>query len=217
MENLSKKEKIIEYFTAFTLTFIGGFTDAYTLIYRGGIFSNMQTGNLVKFVIGLSNLKFEIIYLIPIIVFILGIIFEVLISKNKDRSVLTLIILSIVFIVSGLLPDSFTFNLISVSLLSFTGAMQFQAFRKCTGIYYTSTMCTNNMRLLSEGIVNHFRDKNDKKFIFFILIILMFSLGVLVSTLIGMLINLYTVIVLSVISLFLLVLKISNKEKKMEE
>ena len=68
METLSKKEIIIEYITAFTLTFIGGFTDAYTLIYRGGIFSNMQTGNLVKFVIGLSNLKFEIIYLIPIIV-----------------------------------------------------------------------------------------------------------------------------------------------------
>ena len=103
--------------------------------------------------------------------FILGIIFETIISKEKDRSILTLIIMSIVFIVSGLLPDSFTYNLISVSLLSFTGAMQFQAFRKCTGIYYTSTMCTNNMRLLSEGIVNHFRDKNDKKFIFFIFIL----------------------------------------------
>ena len=202
----NNKTRRIEYIIAFLLTFIGGFTDAYTLTFRGGIFSNMQTGNLVKFMIGLSNLKFEIIYLIPIIVFSLGIVFSSLINKNKDNSILTLIIMSIVFIVSAFLPDTFSYNLTCVSVLSFTGAMQFQTFRKCANIYYTSTMCTNNMRLLSEGIVNHIDDKKDKRFIFFIFIIVFFSLGALVSALIGKILNLYTISILAIIVIITIIL-----------
>ena len=49
------KRNIISLISALLLTFAGGFTDAYTFIYRGGVFATMQTGNLIKFFINITK------------------------------------------------------------------------------------------------------------------------------------------------------------------
>ena len=133
--NNSKKHIYLEYIIAFLLAFCGGYTDAYTLIYRGGLFSFMQTGNLVKFIIAITDGRFELSYLLPIILFCLGVIVVAILNKEKDRSILILSIISIVLLASGFLPDTNISNIISICLLSVIGSMQFQAFRKCNDIY----------------------------------------------------------------------------------
>ncbi len=216
METNNKKGACIEILIASLLTFCGGFCDGYTLLFRGGIFSNMQTGNLVKFVIALSNGCFELIYFLPIVVFCLGVLIAIEVNKNKDRSIVILIAMTIVFIGSGFLPNTDISNIICVSILSITGAMQYQTFRKCKEVYYSSTMCTNNMRLMSEGILKFIDNKKDKRFLFFILIIVVFSLGVLVSTLLGKVFSYYTISFLSIISSIVVVLRLIIKEKETE-
>lgn len=213
----NKKDTFIEILIASLLAFSGGFCDGYTLLYRGGLFSNMQTGNLVKFVIALANGSFELIYFLPIVVFCLGIALATILNKNKDRSIIVLILMTTIFIGSGFLPNTDISNIICICILSITGAMQYQTFRKCKEIYYSSTMCTNNMRLMSEGIVKFIDNKKDKRFLFFILIIFVFSLGVLVSAFLGKAFNYYTISFLSIISATIIVLRLIFKKKEIEE
>ena len=66
------KKNLVSLITALLLTFAGGFVDAYTFIYRGGVFATMQTGNLIKLFVNLTNGVFKLIYLLPIIVFLIG-------------------------------------------------------------------------------------------------------------------------------------------------
>lgn len=208
-----KKYMYLELIIVSLLAFCGGFCDGYTLLYRGGLFANMQTGNLVKFIISLANGNFELIYFLPIIVFCIGIIIATIINKNKDRSIIVLILMTISFLGSGFLPNTTISNIICVCLLSLAGAMQFETFRNCRDMYYTSTMCTNNMRLLSEGIVDFAVDRKNKKFLFYILIIVLFSLGVLVSAFLGGAFECHTISFLAILSFTILVLYLIFKKK----
>ena len=146
------KRNIISLISALLLTFAGGFTDAYTFIYRGGVFSTMQTGNLIKFFISLTNGEFKLMFILPIAFFILGCVLAALLRKSKFQSHIVHSALIIIYVIAGLCPKTEAWDIVSVSLLSIVGAMQFEAFRRCLAYRYTSTMCTNNMRLLSVGI-----------------------------------------------------------------
>ena len=90
--------------------------------------------------------------------------------------------------------------------MAFIGAILFDSFNECLNTTYTSIMCTNNMRLFSKSII----EKNYKKVLFFILIIISFSIGVLVSALLGKVFELYSISFLSIIvfiSLFISIIK----------
>lgn len=187
---------------------MGGFCDGYTYICRGGMFSYMQTGNLIKFSIALANGSFEYCFLIPIICFCLGCILAVLLGKNKYYSLITIIVLILTFIGAGFCPNEEIWNIVSVSVLSFAGAMQFQAFNKCLSFHYTSTMCTNNMRLFSNSIAH----KDVRKIIFYLSIILCFSLGVIVSVFISKAIGVYTIAPSASIFVVILILMFFIKE-----
>ncbi|MBP5574220.1 MAG: DUF1275 domain-containing protein [Bacilli bacterium] len=126
-----KKSNIISLISALLLTFAGGFVDAYTFIYRGGVFATMQTGNLIKFFISLVNGSFQLMFLLPIIVFIGGCIIAALLKDNKYQSPITLISLLVVFIAAGFCPQTEAWNIVCVCLLSLVGAMQFESFRHC--------------------------------------------------------------------------------------
>ena len=98
----------------------GGLQDAYTYCVRGQVFANAQTGNIVL----MSQRAFAgdlagvLRYLIPLLAFALGVV--------------------------GLLPSSW--DAPANALVSFTCAMQVQAFRKVNGSAYASTMCIGNLR-----------------------------------------------------------------------
>ena len=190
-----KKYEYLSLIEALLFTFIGGFSNAYTYILRGGIFSNMQTGNLIKFIIGLSNGNFEPLYFIPIISFIIGCLITPLLNKLKNSYIIDQIIILLTYLICGFIPSSTILNILTVSIMAFIGAILFDSFNECLNTTYTSIMCTNNMRLFSKSII----EKNYKKVLFFILIIISFSIGVLVSALLGKVFELYSISFLSII------------------
>ncbi len=202
------KKSIISLISALLLTFAGGFCDAYTFIYRGGVFATMQTGNLIKFFIAITNSTFSLALLLPIVFFIIGCIVASLLRKCKYQSHIALISLLIVFTIVGFCPQSETWNIVTVSALSLVTAMQFEAFRRCLGYRYTSTMCTNNMRLLSNGIA----EMAPRKILLYVSIILVFSIGIVTGVLLGKGMNAYSISPIASIYLIILILELTTKE-----
>lgn len=202
------KRNIISIVTALLLTFTGGFTDAYTFIYRGGIFATMQTGNLIKFFINITNGEFKLAFLLPIIFFIIGCVIAGLLRKCKYQAHIALISLIVIYVVAGLCPKTEVWDIVSVSLLSIVGAMQFEAFRRCLGYRYTSTMCTNNIRLLSVNIA----EGKGKVIAIYASIIATFIIGVVIGVLVGKGMEMYSIIPLTGIYLAVLLMFIISGE-----
>ncbi|WP_258074982.1 YoaK family protein [Brachyspira murdochii] len=74
-------------YIASILTLVGGFVDAYTYITRDGVFAYAQTGNMIFFAMHLAKKEFAITmhYLIPILVFIIGIWTALYIKKVLNK------------------------------------------------------------------------------------------------------------------------------------
>ena len=202
------KRNIISLISALLLTFAGGFTDAYTFIYRGGVFATMQTGNLIKFFINLTNGEFKLAFLLPIVFFIIGCVIAGLLRKSKYQAHIALISLIVIYAVAGLCPKTEAWDIVSVSLLSIVGAMQFEAFRRCLGYRYTSTMCTNNIRLLSVNIA----EGKGKVIAIYASIIATFIIGIVIGVLVGKGMEMYSIIPLTGIYLAILLMFIISKE-----
>ena len=210
-----KREQIIEIINALLFALCGGFCDAYTLIYRGGLYSNMQTGNLVKFFISLADGAFEIKYLSPILFFLVGIFIAILLIKNGNHRKLTVSIILAITLANGFIPTTPVWDIVSISSLSFIGAMQFEAFSECLNVKYTNTMCTNNMRLLVENATTINTKEGKYKTLFFLSVIVCFSLGALLSALLGKVMGSYTISFLAIIYLIILIfIHLSFKKKQ---
>ena len=202
------KRNIISIVSALLLTFAGGFTDAYTFIYRGGVFATMQTGNLIKFFISLTNGEFKLMFILPIAFFILGGVIAVLLRKCKYQAHIVLISLIMSYVFAGLCPKNDTWDIVCVSLLSIVGAMQFEAFRVCLGHRYTSTMCTNNIRLFSVGIA----EAKGKTILLYASILTTFIVGIVIGTLVGKAMTTYSIIPITPIYLAVLLMFIISRE-----
>ena len=134
------------------LTLSGGLQDAYTYFVRDGVFANAQTGNIVLMSVRAFSGDFAGVlrYLIPLTAFALGVFAaEMLRQRERRISVLhwrQLVVLAeilLLFLVGFLPPE---LNPLANALVSFTCAMQVQAFRKVNGSAYASTMCIGNLR-----------------------------------------------------------------------
>ena len=134
------------------LTLSGGLQDAYTYFVRDGVFANAQTGNIVLLGVRAfsGDLAGVLRYLIPLTAFALGVFAaEMLRQRERRISVLhwrQLVVLAeilLLFLVGFLPPE---LNPLANALVSFTCAMQVQAFRKVNGSAYASTMCIGNLR-----------------------------------------------------------------------
>lgn len=171
-----RKSKMSEsYYVGMILTCVGGFLDAYTYFCRGKVFANAQTGNLVLLGIKIAHGNFldALYYFIPIIAFVIGILFSECIKTkcNKFRKfhwrqiIVGFEILVLFFI--AYIPDG-KYNIIANVLVSFVCSLQVQSFRKIKGKTYASTMCTGNLRSGTEHLSNFlFReDKLDKTELF---------------------------------------------------
>ena len=114
------------FLTAVFLSLSGGLQDAYTYLFRGKVFANAQTGNIVLLSANIMDGQWDRVlhYLVPLCAFALG---EVL----------------LLFVV-GFLPQEQ--NLLANAIVSFSCAMQVQAFRKVNGYAFASTMCIGDLR-----------------------------------------------------------------------
>lgn len=149
----------------------GGFQDAYTYFTRDKVFSNAQTGNVVlmsqEFMAG--NFMGGIKYLLPFLAFGLGVLVTEQINARYKmakrihwRQLIILIEIAILAIV-GFIPHSL--NMAATVLVSFSCAMQVQAFRKVNGFAYASTMCIGNLRSGTDALSAFLREKRKEPLI----------------------------------------------------
>ncbi len=149
----------------------GGFQDAYTYFTRDKVFSNAQTGNVVlmsqEFMTG--NFIGGIKYLLPFLAFGLGVLVTEQINARYKmakrihwRQLIILIEIAILAIV-GFIPHSL--NMAATVLVSFSCAMQVQAFRKVNGFAYASTMCIGNLRSGTDALSSFLREKRKEPLI----------------------------------------------------
>ena len=172
--------------TAAFLSISGGLQDAYTYISRGKVFANAQTGNIVLLSQHIFTGDFHSMlhYLVPVIFFALGVAVAELIRQRFQKAQrihwrqLVLIIEILLLFVVGFLPDRF--NLIANAMVSFSCAMQVQAFRKVNSFAFASTMCIGNIRSGMESLCAYHKTHNKEtlyKASHYFGVILLFALG----------------------------------------
>lgn len=215
---ITKKHLSEAFFVASLLAIVGGFLDAYTYLYRGRVFANGQTGNLVLLgiLIADSNWKQAIYYLFPIFSFIIGILLAEVICffvKNngpiKWRHVILIIEIMILTIII-FIPQGDPYDSIVNISISFVCALQTQTFRSVRGKSYFSVMCTGNLRSGTTDLFQFFKTKERtywKNFLDYYLIVFYFIIGALIGgitiTKFGSISLLCTIILLFVVLLIL--------------
>lgn len=179
------------FLTAVFLSLSGGLQDAYTYLFRGKVFANAQTGNIVLLSSNLMDGNWERVlhYLVPLCAFALGVLTAEK-MQERFREMRTLHWRQLVVLGEGLLLFLVGFlpqeqNLLANAIVSFACAMQVQAFRKVHGYPFASTMCIGNLRSGMDALVafGHTHDKNALwKSLHYFAIIFIFALGAGIGT-----------------------------------
>ena len=173
------------FYTVIFLSLSGGLQDAYTYLFRGGVFANAQTGNIVLLSVHLFSGDWAAAgrYLIPLLAFSLGVLTAELARWSFRgrllhwRQLVVLGEIALLFLV-GFLPSRL--DLMANALVSFSCAMQVQAFRKVDGYAFASTMCIGNLRSGVESLCAWRRSGNAesrRKAGRYFGVILLFALG----------------------------------------
>ena len=174
------------FLTAVFLSLSGGLQDAYTYLFRGKVFANAQTGNIVLLSTNIMDGRWDKVlhYLVPLCAFALGVLaaekmrehFQAM-QRLHWRQLVVLGEVLLLFAV-GFLPQSQ--NLLANAIVSFSCAMQVQAFRKVNGYAFASTMCIGNLRSGMESLCAYGKTK-DKKILrksgYYFGIIFLFAVG----------------------------------------
>lgn len=178
------------FITAAFLSVSGGLQDAYTYIFRGKVFANAQTGNIVLLGQNLvdRNWRMCVHYAVPLLFFALGIAAAECIKQKFQnmqqfhwRQIVVLCEIFLLLIV-GFLPIKL--NLLANAMVSFSCAMQVQAFRKVNGYAFASTMCIGNIRSGMESLCVYGKTKDKEKLYkagHYLGIIAMFAVGAAVG------------------------------------
>ena len=148
------------------LIFVAGFYGAYTMLLRGGVFCNAQTGNMVLLGIAFGQGQWSkgLYYLFPIGIYLLGVMISELIPKYVRRLGVRwdtlLIFLEIVgVIVVGFVPLTANHKISQFVIMLLCG-MQFNTFRQAEGIGMATTFCTNHLRMFGVALAKAiFRSK----------------------------------------------------------
>ena len=161
-----------KYYIFELLTVAAGMMGLYTYNLRGGVFSNAQTGNIVKMSVafGQGNFTEGFYYFIPFTAYILGTITsEILPEKVRHThfirwdTMLVGIEIIVLFLI-GLIPFSWP-NQIAQVAINFLCAMQFNTFRQAEGVPMATTFVTNHVRQIGISfarIIKH-HEQDDKK------------------------------------------------------
>ena len=179
------------FITAAFLSVSGGLQDAYTYIFRGKVFANAQTGNIVLLGQNLvdRNWRMCVHYAVPLLFFCAWNccrrvykteISEYASSFTGDRSLYC--VRFFLLLIVGFLPIKL--NLLANAMVSFSCAMQVQAFRKVNGYAFASTMCIGNIRSGTDALCAYFRTKDRNtlfKSLCYWAIILLFGIGAAVG------------------------------------
>lgn len=184
-----------------SLTFIGGFLNAYSYFTRGGAFVTFHTGNLVR--VGLSIVEKDINVFwnsfIPITAAFLGVIIASLLRHRTieeagfQRKVILTEIISLFiigFIWTGSQNNGVNF------VLSMIGMFQLSCFRKIKGTVHNTTIMTGNLRTLAQYFSDMLISRDRKsalEFLAYLLNFLSFVFGVVAGGILSLLVGNYAI------------------------
>ena len=154
------------------LAISGGLMDAYSYLYRGQVFANAQTGNVLLFSVHLSKGEWEaaLHYAFPIAAFLSGVALTTFIchfGRHRKwlhwRQICVLFEAAVLFLVAWF-PQSA--NLLANSLVSLACGVQVEAFRKIDDASVATTMCIGNLRSATHsaimcGLINRCEDRHN--------------------------------------------------------
>ncbi len=140
------------------LILVAGFYGGYTLVARGGVFCNGQTGNLALLgvALGSGNWRKAIYYLIPIGSYFLGIVVSETIPRQircfrlRWDTLLTIIEIVLV-VIMGFIPATAPHQICQVTI-NFICAMQYNTFRRAEGLSMATTFCVNHIRVVGISL-----------------------------------------------------------------
>lgn len=156
MEKTDREERLL---AACLLSAAGGFTDVYSYLFRGGVFANAVTGNLV--ILGLRLATGDSGGAVHGVCAVLAYAGGVMTANavharcahvrglGWHQVVLWLesaLLTAVTFLPSGSLDFAVA------ALISFVCALQAQTFRRVHGLPFVSTMCTGNLRSGSDAV-----------------------------------------------------------------
>lgn len=133
------------------LALSGGCMDAYSYLFRGNVFANAQTGNMLLFGVNLAGGEFAaaLKYLWPVLAFTAGIILSDMINRRKNYQRIhwrqfSVLIEALILAAAAFLPESQ--NAIANVMISFACGIQVESFRAIRGNSIATTMCIGNLR-----------------------------------------------------------------------
>ena len=183
-----------KYFIFEFLTIAAGMMGLYTYNLRGGVFSNAQTGNIVKMAAAFGGLNFAegFYYFIPFCAYILGTVVSEILPEKVRRSHFirwdTLLVGIEIFtlLLIGFMPFTWPDQIAQVAI-NFLCAMQFNTFRQAEGVPMATTFLTNHVRQIGISIarvISHHEEekKQAKKAVKHARLILAFFVGGVVVT-----------------------------------
>jgi uncharacterized membrane protein YoaK (UPF0700 family) len=144
---------------ALLLTLTNGFMDAHTFFVRGGVFANVQTGNVIFFAIDMSERKVAaaMAHVWPILAFMVGISLAAHIKSGRAEHVLahplrwTMAVQVIALVVIGFVPVTIAHSYVTVPI-AFLSALQMGLFRNIGDLAYLPVATTGNlMRFVESG------------------------------------------------------------------
>ena len=187
VKNCRRRGQMSEAFiTAALLSVSGGLQDAYTYIARGKVFANAQTGNVILLTQNLLNKNWSIAahYLVPLVFFAVGVAMSDFIRDICKRAkilhwrqVVLLTEMILLFAVAFIPAELDT---LANAMVSFSCAMQVQAFRKINGAAFASTMCIGNIRSGVSCFYSYLKERKPQQFRLsfnYLAIIVLFAIG----------------------------------------
>jgi uncharacterized membrane protein YoaK (UPF0700 family) len=152
---------------ALLLTVANGFLDAHTYFVRGGVFANVQTGNVIFFAIDLSEGKAAaaLAHVWPLLAFIAGVALASHIKSGRVERVImhplrwTMAVQVLVLTVIGFVPASVPHSYVTVPI-SFMAAMQIGLFRSIGDLAYLPVATTGNMMRFVEAGYDGFVERH---------------------------------------------------------
>ena len=140
------------------LSLSGGLMDAYSYLFRGEVFANAQTGNILLFSVYLSRGQWlaALHYLLPVLAFSLGIGFAAVtrhLCRERRLHWRQLCLLLEILILGLAAPLPQSANLLANSLISLACGAQVESFRKVDGSTAATTMCIGNLRQTLHSLI----------------------------------------------------------------
>lgn len=205
------------------LSLSGGCMDAYSYLFRGHVFANAQTGNMLLLGVNIAGGDFVSAskYLWPVLSFTAGIILSDIIHTRKNEKVIhwrqiSVLIETVILTAVAFIPD--TANAVPNAMTSFACGIQVESFRAIRGNSIATTMCIGNLRSGTYHLDQFLITKEAlylKKAILYYSIILSFVVGAIIESGLIALYRTYAILFSSVLLICTLVLMFHSSSDDM--